>query len=421
LLGLAWATILLSLRPEVLFLSWLAFAPFLQESAAESSVGHPMLLACYVAPPLVLALWTITRPARRLAPGFVDALPLLYFLYVLTLLTLSGEASSTSLRSIYLTVGVGIILYYFFAFGPVGSLTWQNITAVLLGVAALVGVMSVMDALTGWNLWQDTGWREGLPRAVATLGNPAVLGTFIGMGVVLALAVLVWGGPERLRTLAITTIVLGLPGIFVTYTRAPILATIVIGVLVLAGRPHTRLIALCSLIVAAVVVAASWDRISGSTLYRERVANESTIQTRVLIQDWSLELAAKRPVFGWGYGSFDRVKNSSSLSSGGIPHSYGASSTSHNTYLTYLVEYGGVGLVLILIPWLVITWRALKTALVGAELRWFLVGAIAAVSVYVINANTLDMRFFSFVPALPWLFLGLLRRHQGFARLAPSE
>jgi O-antigen ligase len=411
-LALSGAAVALSLHVEVIFLGWLALAPLLQNSADATAIGHVAVLALYVAPTLVFAFWTLTGSIRFRSARVVDVLPLIYLLYVLVWLLLSSSPSSTALKGAYTTVAIGIILYYFLAFGPIGSLSWESVTVVLLALSALEALMSIVDSLTAWNLWQDAGWQQGLPRAVATLANPAVLGAFIGIGIVLALAVLVWGAPApHLRKLAIATIVLGLPGIFVTYTRAPILAMVVVGLAILVSRAQTRLIALCSLITAAVVLTLSWGRITESPVYRERVTNESNIEGRLLLQDWSLQLAGERPLFGWGYNSYDRVKNSARLSSGNVPRSFG-DPTSHNTFLTVLVEYGAVGLILMLLPWLVIIWRAVRDALARSETSWFLVGSIAVVAVYLINASTVDMRFFSFVPAVPWLLLGLLRRTQ---------
>ena len=51
------------------------------------------------------------------------------------------------------------------------------------------------------------------------LVRPPGLGTFIGMGVVLAVSILVWNGPNPIHRLAVVTIVVGLPGLFFTYTR----------------------------------------------------------------------------------------------------------------------------------------------------------------------------------------------------------
>ena len=203
LLGLASVVLLLSLRPETVFLSWLALAPLLQESASSANaIGHQANLALYAAPPLVFALWTLTRPAKLPRPRFVDVLPLAFFLLVMTSLFLTAEPDSTLVKAVYITIGIGVFLYYFFAFGPIGSLTWEHVVGVLLALCILEGAMSIVDGLTGWNLWNDTGW-DGSGRTVATLTNPAVLSTFLGMGIVLAVSTLVWNGPSQLRTLAI--------------------------------------------------------------------------------------------------------------------------------------------------------------------------------------------------------------------------
>ena len=412
-LGLAGAIVLLSLRPETVFISWFALAPFLQESANYTALGHLAALALYVAPPLVFALWTMTRPARIAPAGFVDALPFAFFLFVLGSLVLTADPSGTLIKAVYTTIGIGVCLYYFFAFGPIGLLTRERVIGVLLALCLIEAGMSIVDGVVGWNLWDDDGWQfDGERRAVATLALPAGLGVFIGMGIAFALSLLVWRGPTRLRKLAIATVVVGLPGMFFTYTRAPILATVIVGVIILATRPHTRVLAVVSLIFAAGVIAGSWSQITNSAIYSSRVSNSSNIEVRTAIQERSLSLAAERPFFGHGYGSFDRVKNLGDLSSENLSAETVSSTTSHNTYLTILVQYGGIALALLLIPWLTIGWRALGDGFRNPDVRWFVSGALGALAIYVLTANANDFRFFSFIPALPWLLLGMLRRRQ---------
>lgn len=208
---------------------------------------------------------------------------------------------------------------------------------------------------------------------------------------------------------------------FLTYTRAPIVARIPAGVVVAASPPKTRLIPFLFLVLAARLPSS---RPGADLTIRApsgtRDEQEQDAGSR-LIHDWSLELAAERPVFGCGAGSFDRVKNTARFSSGDIPRAWGIGNTSYNMYLTILVEYGGIGLALLLAPWITITIGALKMAAARPEVRWFVVGSIAAIAVYVLLGNTLEMRFFSFVPGLPWLFLGLLRRGGNFQGVAAFE
>jgi O-antigen ligase len=149
-------------------------------------------------------------------------------------------------------------------------------------------------------------------------------------------------------------------------------------------------------------------RLESSSVYQSRVANAGTIQTRVLIQNWSLDLASEKPILGWGYGSFDRVKNASRLPAGTFDAKAGLANTSHDTFLTILVELGGVGLLLYLTPLLLIFLGIVRGA--RERVDWEVAALIGTVVVYFASAFTFDMRFFSFVPALPWIAAGLARR-----------
>jgi O-antigen ligase len=329
-----------------------------------------------------------------------------------TSLVVVSEVSSTSLKAVYMTVGIGVVLYYFFAIGPIGSLSWESVAAAMLVVTIMEGAMSIVDGLTGWNLWHDTGWQTASQsRAVATLANPAVVGTLLGMGIALAVAILVWNGPARLRTIAVLTLLVGLPGLYFTLTRAPIIGTAAGIIFVLMSRTNTRLFAVVSFVLAIVILTVSWSRISASPVYRHRVTNSSNVEIRLQLERWSWKLAEKKPVFGWGYNSFDRAKALAGFTAADLQKN-GTSSTSHNSYLTVLVDYGIIGLILLLIPWLVIPWRAFKNVVRRPDFHWFTIGAVAGLIVYVAAANGNDFRFFSFLPAIPWALLGLLRRRQ---------
>jgi O-antigen ligase len=174
---------------------------------------------------------------------------------------------------------------------------------------------------------------------IVTLASPGVLGGFIGIGVVLATALLVWDGPRQLRRLAVVTIVVSIPGMYFTLTRGPIVATVAVVFLVLMTRPGSRLLAFVLLILATAILGSTWSRLSSSTVYRDRVARTNTVEIRAAIDRISLQLAERRPIFGWGYGSFDRVKELGTVT-GRISRTEVLASTSHNTFLTILVEHG---------------------------------------------------------------------------------
>ena len=407
--GLGLLAFALSLRPGFVFVSWLVMAPYLQEAADKSALGHSLSKLLYVLPVGLFVVWLATTRSDVVRPRVVDLLPAVFVAYSLVSLVLTDPNWVGSVRSLLTILGPGVVGYYFAAFGPIGRDPVRRVAHALLVSAVVLSLMAIFEFRTGWNLWHDTGWRTGaVARSVATLGNPAVLGTFLGIAIAISAAVLAWNGPQQLRRLAWSVVALAPLGLFVTYTRGPILAAIVavLPILLLTRRGwHRSVIALGALGLVALML---WPRFESTHVYSARVANSSTIDTRVLIQQWSLDLAREKPVLGWGYGSFDRVKNQSRFSSGTFNRTAGLANTSHDTFLTILVELGLVGLVLWATPLVAAFLGILRGA--RAQMDWEVAALLGTVIVYLVSALTFDMRFFSFVPALPWIAAGLARR-----------
>jgi O-antigen ligase len=134
-----------------------------------------------------------------------------------------------------------------------------------------------------------------------------------------------------------------------------------------------------------------------------------------VLQTISLKLFERRPFLGWGYNSFDRVKYEVAVPSPQLPLSQALQSTSHDTYLTILVEYGAIGFAIFAAPWIAILWRGVGHIRRFSKHRWFDAAMLGSILLLAINAATLDYRFVSFVPMLGWLLLAFLRR-----RLAES-
>jgi O-antigen ligase len=414
LLVLAGAVVLFSIEPERLLLMWLVAAPLLQ-GLPDGAWAAAMDLGIYVAPALVLGVHLIVRRGERSRVSWVDFLPAAYVLLALVSMALTTQlletAASSSLKAIFRNIALGPLLYYFVAFRGGKALTATRVLNVLLISCALQGAMAVIEFQTKWNLWGDDQWHSGsLSRSVATLQNPGVLGAFLGAGIVVAVGVLAWDGPRELRRASIVALAVGIPGIAFTFTRGPIAAAALVSLLVILLKGRTRLAATALIFAAVLALIIAWPSLSHTAVYRERISNSKNVEARVVLQDWSLRLAKERPLLGWGYQSFDRVKNSANFSAGLLPVALGLDSTSHDTYLTVLVEYGGVGLLLLLAPFVVIMLRAVRRARAPSPDRWLLIGVSAAILVILLTGATLDFRFFSFVPAVLWLLLGLLRK-----------
>jgi O-antigen ligase len=425
-LVLAGASILLTIATQQLFLGWLFLAPLFQESASHSRIGHLLALALYTAPPIAFALKARAAAGPRPRRQWFDVVPALYSAFLLASLfvTASGElrhGAVSTVRNFYQTILVGVIVYYVVAFWRGRPLSVTLISRLLLIAAALQGAMATVESLTGWNLWHDESWATGgEPRAIATLANPAVTGAFIGVGIVVALAVLCWHGPASLHRLAVVMLVVGLPGLYATKTRGPILATAIVAGLCLLSSRRSRLMGLGVSALIALTLLFFWPQIRASSVYTSRFDQRQNIEERLVLQEVSIKLAEKKPILGWGYDSFDRVKYDVPVPTTSIPLEEVLKTTSHDTFLTIVVEFGVVGLLLFVLPWAVILVRALRAARAPSSARWFLVAGVGSILVIGINGGTLDYRFFSFIPMIAWLFLGLLRRQLDSESAAPE-
>ena len=418
LLALAGLVIIVTVAPRHVFFTWLAVAPLLEPAAADVNAGGRALVwALYIAPAAGLLVLTILRRERQVPFTALDAVPLLYVVYVCGSIVLTTNLIHSDLRNtikiVFLNIGLGVVLYFFLTLGPGAAIERATIMKVLLWGGIFQGLLAVVNTVTGWTLWGHSLWQGpgGFSRASSTLANPAVLGAYLGASVVIGVAVLAWGGPPGLRRLAVATVPIAGAGLMLTLTRGPILAGLLAAtVLGVFGRTRARLVGWGVIVVAALVILALLPKIERSPLYRDRIAESQNVQFRVAIQNVSLHLAAQKPVLGWGYGSFDRVKEQTGV----VPASASGESvlqiTSHNTYLTMLVELGGVGLLLYVLPFVAFGIEGFQRARQRGPDSWIAAGALGALCVAVFTGATLDFRFFSFALMLPWLFLAILRQ-----------
>jgi O-antigen ligase len=417
--ALAILALYISLRPDQLFLGWLFVAPFVQESARATQIGSLLNTVVFVLPLLVFALHLARSNSIARGVRWYDALPLGYVVVIITSQAFV-DAEHVASPHLYLDllhsgVLIGVLMYYFCAFGPLDRLSARRVASTLLWSVSIVAGLGIVQHFSGWTLWGahliDADLQNTQARIVVTLSNPAVLGAFLGAGVVSAVAILVWGGPPRLRPLAITTLLLALPALFFTYTRAGVVASVLASVVLVAFRPKTRVVAGGAAFAGLILLAANWGSIANSTVYEERAADASNVSGRLIQSRAALDLTADRPLFGWGYGQYDEAKNTLELSSGNLPEQSLYGYTSHNTFLTILVELGIVGLLVLVLPWALVVWKTIRGVRAPSGFpQWFTLSLVAIVGVVTVTALTTDMRFSAFVPSLVWIAVGLLRR-----------
>jgi len=416
LVALSGAVVLFVIPTEKLFLGWLVVAPLFQNAADASSIGKPLTFVFYLAPAAIIGCQTVRGWRARPDASLVDVFPGLFGGLVLASALVSSPAfrdNPTGLaKEVFQTTLIGVVMYYFLVFGPGAGIRASAIAKALFGGALVQAILSIVEWRTGWLLWGPNPYQYlDFARTSGTFQSPGALGALLGSAIVLALAVLAWSGPARLRRISWVIVVVGVPGLLVTLTRGPILATLVAGFGLLFLARRARAVTVGLLVVVVVALVQLWPQIERAELYQERFADRVNVQGREDVQDVSLLAARKKPVLGWGYGSFEEAKNASSSSFQARVQG-SLDTTSHNTFLTILVEFGAIGLAFLLVPLLVIVGRGFATVRRRAEEAWFVAGSMAAVVVCVLTANTTDQKYFSFVTLLPWLFLGAIRRAQ---------
>jgi O-antigen ligase len=397
-----------SLRPDHVFLAWIVIAPFVQGTIGSSGAGHVFRVLIYSFPPLLFVLWTVTQ-RRDVSLTFVDALPALYL--VIVALSAQFGDGNPSPTQVYSIVGIGVILYYFCAFGPLGRDIFPRLAGALLasGCASAAWVMLARAAGIDKASYQlDVAAQAN--RASGTFGSSAVLGMFLGVIIALALSILAWGGPRSLRRLSFVTFVVATPALALTLTRGPLIAAGAVALLLLLLRARTRWLTVAGVAIGLIVLIAEWGVISSTHLYKSRFSNTSDVQIRVVIDRISTKLAEQKPVLGWGYGSFDTVKQDVDFDPEPFTRSEVLQYTSHNTFLTVLAETGGAGLLVLILPWVLLARRSLGGAGRRGPHQWAFVATIAMLGVWLISAGTFDVRFFSLASALPFLAAGLMRR-----------
>ncbi|MEA2294921.1 MAG: O-Antigen ligase [Solirubrobacteraceae bacterium] len=420
--GMLAGALALALRPPLitLVLSWLVLAPVLQNDANGNSLGHMPALLLYRLPPLLFLAWMVydrVRDERRTRLVWQDWLPAaLVALIVVSLVVRPphnpAAAGNPFTDSLYWNLGIPIILYYVCAFGRLGRTGESRIMLALIAGGALSALLGFAERATGVDLW-GAGTITALGgyavnTLTGTLSNPTVFGEVTGASAVLSASLLVWRAPNVWwRRGALVALAITLPATVLTYERAPVVAVVVGVLLIVASRRQVWNAALIFALCAALAGLLTWGMIATSVVER-RVSDAGTVQTRVELAKRSVQLITEHPIIGTGYGTFDEVKNLPGTGSVRVP--LGLFDTSHNTFLTILVELGVLGFALMVGHWAWVVRGRIRSWRRGAVVPWLAVGWLALVAVYVVNAMLIDMRFFSYAALLPWIALGCLRR-----------
>jgi O-antigen ligase len=175
-------------------------------------------------------------------------------------------------------------------------------------------------------------------RVNSLFWDPNILGRYLALVILLAAAVVLWTRDRR-ETLLTAAIVITLwLGLLITFSQSSFIALLAgLGVLA-ALRWSLRVTAMtCGAVaVAAGVVALAFGSSTSLDLSAEQVLNRGT-SGRANLVSGGLELAADRPLWGWGAGSFVTAYREQQDTPDGV-------AASHTEAITVAAEQGALGI-----------------------------------------------------------------------------
>jgi O-antigen ligase len=247
-------------------------------------------------------------------------------------------------------------------------------------------------------------------RTSGSLANPNVYAVVLIFCATLLFHAAMNRKPDLVRALFLSVCGLSAVCVFLSLERAAWLGAVfaIAGLLVLYPGPMLRLI---SIGVVVMIVLGAGPLSNQMAAASGRIGQQQQIDDRVVVSDAMVQMTQIKPVFGWGYGTLNQNLQQYYQRVGDAAIAKGFV-TSHNTYLTILVELGLVGFLLYLFPtvwWLVLTvrvWQRMPRA--GLWSRSLLaVLWLATLSSFIVS-NFMDMRFFPIGLTLWWMALGLI-------------
>jgi hypothetical protein len=293
---------------------------------------------------------------------------------------------------------------------------------VTLGVIGIyMSLMVFYEHLTGQPLFVGVGrtteYSKSLRKIISLLGNPAFLGTALGMIVPMALYGFVQQCSRYGKVFYGGLFVTALLGNFLCYNRGAWLALAVALLVLLLERRYRRIL-LPIILVVIITALVYWQVIATSAVITERLSNVSSVRFRLTVLEVSIKIIRDNLLFGVGLGNFPYYY----IDYGGHWETLAYDlPTPHNTYVLVLSTMG----LATLTPYLLIFFfiflklvaglrRSRRDEGVDAAL---LVSGLAVMAVYMVSSAAVDLYINVFCGLVFFLITGTV---VGYLRRLPS-
>lgn len=253
---------------------------------------------------------------------------------------------------------------------------------------------------------QRRGWMD-VPggRAAGVMGNPAIYGAVLGMGVLASLCCVVHAERKRTQAALVATVVVLLYGVFASYTRSAWISTAVALFITQFFVKDLWKKTLSIFLVGVLLLFLAWGSLADSPTVRDRILGKANVVGRLHRASFAWDRFLERPLLGWGSGALN-VLTSKQFPGEGF-------STSHNTYLTFLVDGGLV---------LFLSFSALSIYLLIRAIhvygltqknsfeRSVLAAMTGCILIFLLSGLSLELRYFGYFNALFWICAGVIDR-----------
>jgi len=243
----------------------------------------------------------------------------------------------------------------------------------------------------------------GVPggRAAGVFGNPAIYGAVLAAALLAARALFV---ETRHRVMVgLAGLVLGY-GVFVSYTRSAWLAAVAAGLVAILVttdviRQLGRLLAAAA-VLGIVVIALLPGLIGQNEALRDRILETDNVSGRIDRALYSWNLFLENAATGLGPDSLDKSIAFEFASEGK------GFTSSHNTYLTMLVDGGAAvfaAAIAVFTSFMVGAYRVYRATSPGSPARYALAAMLGTIVAVVTSGMALELKYFAFFNSLYWI------------------
>jgi O-antigen ligase len=331
---------------------WLLLMPFL--TAIDSTTFRRAYWVIHRALPLVIVAVIVVRSSmgisqRRLQkPGWIELTMVGYVGLSLASIAFLSEDPLATFYTFYDRVIIPMFLYLIVRLLAPSEKEFRKLLPVVLFICVSQAAFGIIYTFAPgllpkvWHL--ETG-----ARATGSLRSPSVYGVTL-----LFSSALVLHGAMNLKIrnaiklLYIAGFLLAIPAVFFIFSRASWLAGVVVfaGLFFLYPKFLTKL---AVIVFPAVLLLAGALLVTQLDYASSRLNSDQTALSRLPVYLASIRMFETKPVFGWGYGNFDRFDRQFQGRVGDL-YAPEKDHASHNLYLSILAEQGLVGISLYLAP-----------------------------------------------------------------------